>query len=146
MYITAKEWNLENIIDEINKLERAYDRAEDRRLEAIENEDRAKAEYYRAHANNVATRQSGIMFVLTELGFEVKWDEENDREPAKELKQTHTGAIYGTLDWCDMVHDLMHILHESDDNERKKKWLKKVRDKGIISNDEAIDLYTYFES
>lgn len=146
MYIRAQEWNLENIINEINRLERAYDRAEDRRQEALEDGLAFEASKHNKKRNEVAEKLDGIMFVLTQLGLEVQWDDDDDREPAKELKQKHTGAIYGTLEWCDMIYKLMYVLNESDDNERKKSWLKKARDKNIISNDEAIDLYTYFES
>lgn len=147
MNIKAQEWNLENIINEINKLERAYDRAEDRRQKAIKVHNDALIDGYRHRKNEILAKREGMIFVLTQLGFEVKWDADDDREPAKEIKQKHyDGAIYGTLEWCDMIYKLMYVLKESDDNERKKNWLKKARDKGIISNDEAIDLYTYFES
>ena len=146
MYIRAQEWNLENIIDEINKLERAYDRAEDRRQKALKDGLAFEASEHNKKRNEVAEKLEGMMFVLTQLGLEVQWDDDNEREPAKELKQKHAGVIYGTLDWCDMIYKLMYVLNESDDNERKKSWLKKARDKNIISNDEAIDLYTYFES
>ena len=41
-----------------------------------------------------------------------------------------------------VIHMMMHILEESEDNEEKKRWVKKVRDKGYITNEEALDLYT----
>ena len=40
---------------------------------------------------------------------------------------------------------MMHVLEESEDNEKKKRWVKKVRDKGYITNEEALDLYIRYE-
>ncbi len=44
-----------------------------------------------------------------------------------------------------VIHMMMHILEESKDNETKKRWVKKVRDKGYITNEEALDLYIRYE-
>lgn len=44
-----------------------------------------------------------------------------------------------------VIHMMMHVLEESEDNEKKKRWVKKVRDKGYITNEEALDLYIRYE-
>lgn len=43
------------------------------------------------------------------------------------------------------IHMMMHVLEESEDNEEKKLWLKKMRNKGYITNEEAVDLYIRYE-
>jgi len=43
------------------------------------------------------------------------------------------------------IHMMMHVLEGDSSNERKAEWVKKIRDKGYITNEEALDLYIRYE-
>ena len=45
-----------------------------------------------------------------------------------------------------IIKDMIVLLEETEDNESKKEVIKRVRDWGYITEEEAIDLYVWFES
>lgn len=52
----------------------------------------------------------------------------------------------GTVEKFELIWMLMDRLKNSDYNEEKKTLLKYCRDRGFITDEEAIDLYIEYES
>ena len=52
----------------------------------------------------------------------------------------------GTVEKFEVIWMLMDRLKNSDYNEEKKTLLKYCRDRGFITNEEAIDLYIEYET
>ena len=45
-----------------------------------------------------------------------------------------------------VIKDMVVLLEETEDNEAKKEVVKRVRDWGFITEEDAINLYVWFES